>query len=151
MTKTTDHRRYRVPALRFACETCGAAVGEECVAASGRINYDPHKARYEAETAMNHDLRDHEQCRHCGGRNVVWSAASPLWNYVMRGNDINGEPLHGDLVCIPCFIQIAVDAGLPEHGWRLTLVPELEGLIYETPSGRVWDPERFLWVDKESA
>jgi hypothetical protein len=90
---------------------------------------------------------DHEWCRRCGGPNVIWSAASPLWNFVMRGNDINGEPRYHDLVCMACFVRCAVEAGLPEQGWRLTLVPEPEGMIHQTPSGRTWDPERFLWVD----
>jgi hypothetical protein len=90
---------------------------------------------------------DHERCRRCGGPNVIWSAASPLWNFVMRGNDINGEPRYHDLVCMACFVRCAVEAGLPEQGWRLTLVPEPEGMIHQTPSGRTWDPERFLWVD----
>lgn len=94
---------------------------------------------------------DHERCRRCGGPNVIWSAASPLWNYVMRGNDILGEAKFSDLVCMPCFVTLAVEAGLPMHGWRLTLTPEPEGLIYETPSGRVWDPERFLWVEPAQA
>lgn len=92
-----------------------------------------------------------EACRRCGGPNVAWSAASPLWNYVMRGNDINGTPLFDDLVCMPCFVRLAVDAGLPTHGWRLTLHPEPDGLIYETPSGRVWDEGSFLWGGPEGA
>lgn len=90
-----------------------------------------------------------EYCRRCGGPNVIWAAASPLWNYVMRGNDINGESRHSDLVCIPCFIICGIQAGLPAIGWRLTIAPEPDGLIYETPSGRVWDAEKFLWVEPE--
>lgn len=92
---------------------------------------------------------DHEYCRRCGGPNVIWSAQSPLWNYVMRGNDINGESRFNDLVCMPCFIKCAIEAGLPDRGWLLTLVPEPEGLVYETPSGRVWDESKFLWVDRD--
>lgn len=108
-------------------------------------------AALDTPPALGEDERaaDTEWCRRCGGPNVIWSAASPLWNLVMRGNDINGETKFADLVCMPCFITLAVEAGLSTHGWRLTLVPEPEGLIYETPSGRVWDPERFLWVDPQ--
>ena len=91
----------------------------------------------------------HEWCRRCGGPNVAWSAPSPLWNYVMRGNDINGEAQHGDLVCMTCFVVLGAEAGLSASGWRLTLHPEPEGLTYETPSGRVWDAEAFLWVERE--
>ncbi len=92
-------------------------------------------------------LLEHESCRRCDGQNVMWSAQSPLWNYVMRDNDINGDPKFDDLVCIPCFISLAIEVGLPEHGWQLRLRPEPAGLIYETPSGRVWDEELFLWVE----
>ena len=92
-------------------------------------------------------VAEHEWCRRCDGPNVAWSAASPLWNYVMRGNDINGEARHGDLVCMTCFVVLAAEAGLPSSGWRLTLHPEPEGLAYETPTGRVWDAEQFLWVE----
>lgn len=91
---------------------------------------------------------DDEHCRRCGGDNFVWAAASPLWNYVMRGNDINGEPIFGDLVCMRCFVVLAMMAGIKGR-WRLTVNPEPEGLVYETPSGRRWDPERFLWVEDE--
>lgn len=92
-------------------------------------------------------LSKDEYCRRCGGGNVIWSAQSPLWNYVMRENDINGPIKYADLVCVPCFMELAVEKGLPAIGWRLTLVPEPEGLIYQTPSGRYWDHERFLWVE----
>lgn len=93
-------------------------------------------------------IADPETCNHCGGRNVVWSAPSPLWNLVMRHNDINGEPLHHDLVCIPCFVQIAGDAGI-EGVWRVAVDPEPKGLIKVTPSGRVWDEKANLWREPE--
>lgn len=92
------------------------------------------------------DLAPFEDCHRCGGPNVVWFAPSPLWNLVMRGNDINGEALHDDLVCVTCFVILANEAGVSGK-WRVTVDPEPEGLIYTTPSGRTWDAERNLWVD----
>jgi hypothetical protein len=89
----------------------------------------------------------HERCRRCGGPNVAWSAPSPLWNFVIRGNDINGDSLYGDLVCMTCFVMLAAEAGLSSVGWRLTLHPEPDGLVYETPSGRTWNAESFLWEE----
>lgn len=89
-----------------------------------------------------------EVCNRCGGENVTWSAPSPLWNIVMRGNDISGTPLWGDLVCMRCFAVLAHEAGL-DGRWRLSLNPEPEGLVKETPSGRVWDADRWLWIDPE--
>ncbi len=93
-------------------------------------------------------MNDTENCRRCNGPNVIWSAQSPLWNYVMRDNDINSDSKFDDLVCMPCFIQLAIEVGLPEHGWQLRLVPDPVGLIYETPKGRVWNEDLFLWIDQ---
>lgn len=113
---------------------------------AGRVGeHDADIARVLAD-----DVSATEWCRRCHGPNVIWSAASPLWNFVMRGNDINGDPKFGDMVCIPCFITLATEAGVPDHGWRLTNVAEPDGLIYRTPSGRVWDGESFMWVGTDT-
>lgn len=90
-------------------------------------------------------LGDGERCSRCGGENVVWSAPSPLWNLVMRDNDINAKDRYG-FACIRCFIVCADEAGLVGR-WRVWLNPEPEGALYVTPSGRVWDAERWLWVE----
>lgn len=63
----------------------------------------------------------------------------------MRGNDINGDPQFGDLVCIRCFIVLAEEAGVDPTVWRLTADPEPEGLVKVTPSGRVWDERTYRW------
>lgn len=89
-------------------------------------------------------MRDSEQCRRCDGPNVIWSAPSPLWNLVMRENDINGRIQFRDLVCMKCFIELAAERGITRQ-WRLTVAPEPDGLIYETPSGRVWNDRTWLW------
>jgi hypothetical protein len=85
-------------------------------------------------------------CQKCGHYEPDVVVPSPLWNYVMRGNDIDGPALYGDLVCARCFIGLAVEAGV-EHGWRLTTTAMPEGLVYETPSGRVWDHSAWMWVE----
>lgn len=88
-----------------------------------------------------------ESCHRCGGPNVArWFVPSPLWNFVMRGNDINGEARYGDLVCPECFIRCASEAGV-EGTWRLTVDPLPARLIYETPNGRWWDDEAGMWVE----
>jgi hypothetical protein len=88
-----------------------------------------------------------EICQRCGGPNAVvpWFVPSPLWNLVMRCNDINGDPLYGDLVCPACFLAIATEAGVAGT-WRLTVDPLPDDLVTVTPSGRVWDDEAGLWV-----
>lgn len=88
-------------------------------------------------------------CRRCGGLNVDWAAPSPLWNAVMRGGDIDGPWEFGEVICPTCFAVLAVERGIVIGGFRLTaeaVVP----LTTTTPSGRVWDPEAWLWRDPES-
>lgn len=89
---------------------------------------------------------DAEDCLRCGGPNVIWFAPSPLWNLVIRGNDINGDALYGDMVCMPCFVILAAEAGV-SGVWRLSVDPEPEGLVKVTPSGRVWDEDANQWRD----
>lgn len=96
------------------------------------------------ERVTSFDAGPHERCRRCGGANVVWFAPSPLWNLVMRENDINGPIQFGDLVCIPCFIGLAAEKGV-QGVWRIGVDPEPEGLVKITPSGRVWNEETHLW------
>ena len=88
-----------------------------------------------------------EICGRCKGPNVIWVTPSPLWNFVMRDNDINGQTKFGDLVCIQCFIQLAELAGIRPKRWKVNADPEPVGLIYETPSGRVWDARQWLWTN----
>lgn len=89
-----------------------------------------------------------EQCRRCGHANPSWFAPSPLWNAVMRGGSINGEPEFSDMVCAACFIELANDRDIA-HGFRVTAEVVNVELETTTPSGRVWDSERFLWVAAE--
>jgi ribosomal protein L40E len=90
-----------------------------------------------------------EDCRRCGAENIVWSAPSPLWNMVMRENDINGPIKFADLVCMKCFTELAAEKDITGN-WRLTVDPLPEGLKMTTPSGRWWDWKRWLWVVHES-
>jgi hypothetical protein len=85
-------------------------------------------------------------CHRCGGPNVAWSAPSPLWNAVMRGESINGDDEYDGIVCPTCFALLAeerVDAEL----WRLTAVRvDADLVVNTTPSGRVWDGDAWLWI-----
>ncbi len=85
-----------------------------------------------------------EACERCGHQNGVWFAPSPLWNAVMRGGCINGEPIFGDMVCAACFITLAEERGVAAR-FRLTAEIVNVPLQTTTPSGRVWDDEEFLW------
>jgi hypothetical protein len=87
-----------------------------------------------------------ELCERCGGANPPWSAPSPLWNAVMRGGSINGEALFNDMVCSTCFMVLAEEKGIATL-WRLNAERVNVPLETVTPSGRVWDEGRQLWVD----
>lgn len=91
------------------------------------------------------NLGESERCGRCGGENVSWHTPSPLWNFVMRSNRIDGPRIWNDLVCIPCFVVVAEEAGVKPPSWRLTAVPEPEGLNYTTSEGWVWNHETCLW------
>lgn len=94
-------------------------------------------------------LSDHPEriCRRCGGPNVhAWSAPSPLWNQVMRGGDINAPDLFGGIVCTVCFAELAEEAGIAES-WRFDAERIHAELATVTPSGRVWNPQTWLWEE----
>ena len=85
-----------------------------------------------------------EECRRCGADNSAWNAPSPLWNAVMRGGSINGDPLFDDMVCATCFMNLAEERGIAAI-WRVDAERVNVPLETVTPSGRVWDPEQRLW------
>lgn len=89
-----------------------------------------------------------EICRRCGGPNPQWCAPSPLWNAVMRGRSIDGPSEFGEIICPTCFMVLAEERGVA-RGWRVeatTVNVELETV---TPTGRVWDADRWLWSEVE--
>lgn len=90
-------------------------------------------------------MSEAERCCRCGSNNVQWHAPSPLWNAVMRGGSINGNPIYSDMVCPTCFATIAEEAGVAD-GWTLTARNVHVELETVTPSGRVWSDEQQLWV-----
>jgi len=63
----------------------------------------PEKA---AETTAHPEHR----CERCRGPNVVWFAPNEIWNAV-----------HGqwDILCPPCFVQLAEAAGIRPTAWRV--------------------------------
>lgn len=89
-----------------------------------------------------------ERCNRCGREATIWGAPSPLWNAVMRGGSINGEPKYGDLVCATCFMQLAEAQGIATF-FRVSAERINVELETTTPSGRVWDEDRWLWVDPD--
>lgn len=92
---------------------------------------------------------DHPEriCCRCGGSNVrAWCAPSPLWNQVMRGGDINGKDRFDGIVCPVCFAQLAEEQGIAQR-WRFYAERVHVELATVTPSGRVWNPDKWLWEE----
>lgn len=93
------------------------------------------------------DEHPEKRCHRCGGPNVhAWSAPSPLWNQVMRGGDINGEDRFDGIVCTVCFAELAEEAGIAQR-WRFYADRVHVELATVTPSGRVWNPQTWLWEE----
>lgn len=89
------------------------------------------------------------KCDKCGGNNPLsWFADSPLWNEVMRGGDISAQDEYS-FICPNCFMQLAIDKGIADM-FRVWSPSPLVKLKTATPSGRVWDEEKFKWVDPTS-
>jgi hypothetical protein len=93
-----------------------------------------------------HEGSGEEYCHRCYGKNIAWSAPSPLWNEVMRGGNINGEEEYGGIVCPLCFAQIAESKGIAEM-WRFDAQFVNLELITTTPEGRVWNAETWMWEE----
>lgn len=91
-----------------------------------------------------------EACRRCGGENPPWSAPSPLWNAVMRRGSINGPPEFNDLVCATCFTVLAEEKGIASQ-FRVTAENVNVELETVTPSNRIWDEDRNLWIEPASS
>lgn len=89
-------------------------------------------------------------CHRCGGPNTVWVAPSPLWNSVMRGGDSRAADDFDGIVCPTCFTELAEERGVARD-WRLTARDVRVELPLTTYDGRVWDDERWLFVDPEAA
>lgn len=91
-------------------------------------------------------LAEHERCNRCGCDYRMWSAPSPLWNAVMRGGCINGPWEFGEMLCANCFMEMAEDRGIA-NTFRVVADNVKVPLQTVTPSGRVWDDGRNLWVE----
>lgn len=92
---------------------------------------------------------DESICQRCGGFNPVWTAPSPLWNFVMRGGSINGIEVFS-VVCPSCFVKLANKAGAGATMWRFEAVNVTAELETVTPTGRVWNSETWLWDEGEN-
>lgn len=87
-----------------------------------------------------------EDCYRCGRTCAIWFAQSPLWNAVIRGGSIAGDPEFHDMVCASCFMELAEERGIATR-FRVIAEEVTVELETVTPSGRVWDETRFLWVE----
>jgi hypothetical protein len=93
--------------------------------------------------------RDSEDyCHKCGGPNISWSAPSPLWNEVMRGGDINGDWQYDEIICPTCFMVMCQEQGVADH-FVVDAKNVKVKLQTTTPSGRIWDADKGLWVSHD--
>lgn len=110
-----------------------------------RLDADGGKRARDAIAALTPSALSPEHCQRCGHNNPSWSAPSPLWNAVIRGGSIDGEPKFDDMVCAACFMELAEQQGIASD-WTVKARNVAVPLETTTPSGRVWDEDKGLWV-----
>lgn len=137
-TPPTPHEFVKNPLIPFpSCQVC---MGPE----NAEAHSPPTPDRTPAQEGEG------ERCQKCGRGNPSWSTPSPLWNAVIRGGSIDGEPLFGDMVCASCFMEMAEQAGIASN-WRVDAQRVNVPLETTTPTGRVWDAGQWLWVHPDEA
>ncbi len=68
--------------------------------------------------SLPEQLRGDGPCQGCGTEdNIIWWCDNPIWNKVLGGEDATDDP--GGILCIPCFVVRADQAGLTPTGWKL--------------------------------
>lgn len=91
----------------------------------------------------NHHPED--WCHRCKGPNVQWTAPSPSWNQVVRDGDIRNKDKFDGIVCPTCFAILAEEAGIA-RSWKFYAENVMVPLQEVTPSGLLWNPEKWMWV-----
>jgi hypothetical protein len=92
---------------------------------------------------MTSDEKREGLCELCDREYQPWSAASPLWNAVVRGGSINGEEEFAYL-CADCFMRLAANRRVAT-GFQLDAAVSLIALETVTPSGRRWNAGTFRY------
>jgi hypothetical protein len=64
----------------------------------------------------------------------------------MRNDDINGEWNYDEIICPTCFAVLAQHQDIA-FDWRVYATTVKKELTTTTPSGRVWDESKWLWVE----
>lgn len=126
-------------------ENAGASSSED------RASHAPHEAPAGLRHSVTIPCAEEREglCQLCGREYRVWVAASPLWNAVVRGGSINGDEEFAFL-CADCFMGLAEDRGIAAI-FRVRADGVTAPLEMVTPSGRIWDDSRFMWVDQKVA
>lgn len=89
------------------------------------------------------DLHPEDYCHRCHGPLPSWHAPSPLWNMVMR---TEGSDIYNGIVCPNCFGVLAREKGITDYLCVTTHNAEV-ALPSVSEGGRLWDPDRCMWVD----
>lgn len=91
-----------------------------------RTRYDIEYKRYMCVSARDlevqrlkrwSDFHPEEFCHRCGKRNVSWWVDSSIWNPVMRPAGVYLRDGEWEIICPPCFIELAAEYGFT--GWTL--------------------------------
>ena len=61
------------------------------------------------------DWHPEDFCHRCWNRNISWATPADVWDPVMRGGDHGSFGPWGEIICIPCFIELSG----PGKAWTL--------------------------------
>lgn len=64
------------------------------------------------------DFHPEDFCHRCGNRNLSWHVDADTWNTVMRGGDPAGWGDWQEIICPPCFTELAEPHGFT--AWHLS-------------------------------
>lgn len=53
------------------------------------------------------DFHPEDYCHRCGNASESWATPAEVWDPVMRGGDHNGWGRWQEIICIPCFVELA--------------------------------------------
>lgn len=65
------------------------------------------------------DFHPEDYCHRCYKRNTSWYVDTSTWNEVMRGGDPAGWGKWQEIICIPCFTELAAAHYGTERVWTI--------------------------------
>jgi hypothetical protein len=66
------------------------------------------------------DWHPEDYCHRCYETNISWYVDTPAWTDVMRCGNVDGWGLWQEIICIPCFTELADSHYGETQAWTIT-------------------------------